>query len=296
MSKLLQKKAYLFIYPMLIIAFIGIVKYVVINIGSIGLAFTIKSNGSNGEQIFTLKNFTTLFAELGASGSGLWQYVVNTLLFFVTYLIKTVLAFFVAYFLYKKIFGYKFFRVIFYLPCLISPIVLVSIWKNLFESIGMIGRLVTDVFQLPYINPLTQSSTAKWLILGYSFWAGFGVSLLVFVGAMNRIPVDIIEAGVIDGCGLGREFYSIILPLAWETLSTMILLTVMGVFTATGPILFFTAGNFDTKTLSFFLFWETYKGEYNYPSAVGIFFTIIALPIVFGSRFIMNKMGSDVEY
>ncbi len=293
MSKLLQKKAYWFIYPMLIIAFLGIIKYIVINIGSIRLAFTIESNG---QQIATTQNFATLFAELTASGTGIWQYLVNTLWFFLIGMVKTLLAFFVAFFLYKKIWGYKIFRVVFYLPCLISPIVLVNIWKNMFDSIGIIGRLAQDVFNIAYINPLTQDSTAKWIILAYSFWAGFGIQLLVFVGSMNRIPNEIIEAGVMDGCGLSREFFKIILPLAWETLSTMLLLTIMCIFTATGPILFFTAGNFDTKTLSFFLFWETYSGTYNYPAAVGIFFTVLALPIVFGCRFIMSKINSDVEY
>jgi ABC-type sugar transport system permease subunit len=160
------------------------------------------------------------------------------------------------------------------------------------ESSGLIGQL----FGAGYINPLTDTSTATLTIVLYSFWGGFGTSLLVFVGAMNRVPSEIIDAGQIDGCGMGREFFSIIVPMVWETLSTMLLLTSMSVFTATGPILYFTRGNFETKTLSFFIFFETYNGSYNYPSAVGMFFTIIALPIVAFGRWLMNRANAQVQY
>ena len=289
MPKFMRKNAYWFIYPMLTIAVIGMIKYVYTNISAILLAFSIESNG---EQIYTFANFETLLKELVAPGTGLWQYLGNTIQYFVMYMLKTLVSFSVAYFLYKNILGYKIFRVVFYLPCIVSPIIFVNIWKNMLESEGIIGQL----FGEGYVNPLTEVGSATTTILIYSFWAGFGTSLLVFVGAMNRVPGEVIDAGTIDGCGMGREFFNIIVPMVWETLSTMLLLTSMSVFTATGPILYFTRGNFQTKTLSFFIFLETYNGTYNYPTAVGMFFTFLALPLVAFGRWLMNRGNSNVEY
>lgn len=291
MPKYMRKRAYWFIYPMLTIAFIGIAKYFWVNFNSILLAFSIESNG---EQVYTLDNFRTLIGEFAAPGSGMWQYLKNTLAFFLMYIVKTLTSFVVAYFLYRRIWGHRALSVIFYLPCLVSPIILVNVWKKMLESSGVVA-MIAEMLGIEYTNPLTSSATAMTTILIYSFWAGFGVSLLVFVGAMNRIPGEILEAARIDGCNTVQEFFRIIVPLAWETLSTMLLLTLMSIFTATGPILYFTRGNFETKTLSFYIFMETYNGTYNYPTAVGMFFTIIALPIVALGRWLMNKV-SEVEY
>lgn len=291
MPNYMKKRAYLFVYPMLTIAILGIIKYVWVNFNSILMAFSIESNG---EQIYTLDNFRTLLAELGAPGTGIWRYLGNTFSFFLVYTIKTLASFSVAYFLYKKVTGHKVLSIIFYLPCLISPIILVNIWKNLLESGGLVSKLV-ESFGMVYSNPLTNSETAMSVLLVFAFWGGFGTSLLIFVGAMNRIPAEVIDAGRIDGCNTAQEFFKIVLPLVWETLSTMLLLNLMAIFTATGPILYFTRGNFNTKTLSFYIFLETFNGNYNYPTAVGMFFTVLALPVVALGRWLMKKVP-EVEY
>lgn len=291
MPKYMRKRAYWFVYPMLIIAFWDIFKYLYINFNSILLAFSIESNG---EQVYTLNNFSRLFAEFAAPGSGMWRYLRNTFSFFLMAVSKTLVAFVVAYFFYKKIKGHKLFEVIFYLPCLISPIILTNIWKNMLES-GGLAEYFSKLFGITYQNPLTNAETAMSVILIYTFWAGFGASLLIFVGAMNRIPTEIIDAGKIDGCNIRQEFFRIILPLVWDNLSTMLLLNLMAIFTATGPILYFTGGSYNTKTLSFFIFWETYNGSYNYPTAVGIFFTLVALPVVALGRWLMSRVSGE-EY
>lgn len=294
MPKFMRKNAYFFIYPMLIISIIGIIKYLWINFSSILLAFSVENEF--GEQVYTISNFKRLFAEFTTPGSGIWKNLKNTFLFFTMYMIKTFASFSVAYFLYKKVLGYKIFRIVFYLPCIVSPIIFVNVWKDMLAGGGILNRLWLYGLGLDYVNPLTVTGKAIWVILIYSFWGGFGTSLLMFVGAMNRVPSEIVDAGQIDGCGMWREFFNIIVPLTWETLSTMLLLTAMCIFTATGPILYFTAGEKDTSTISFFLFYETYNGSYNYPTAVGMFFTLIALPIVAFGRWLMSKVNSDITY
>lgn len=294
MPKFMRKKAYLFVYPMLIIAVIGIFKYVYINFRAILLSFSIENE--YGEQVYTLANFERLFGEFANKESQIWKALINTLKYFAMYTVKTLVSYVVAYFLYKKIFGYKIFRVIFYLPAIISPIILVTVWDSMLSTGGVFNTIFNLFGGVEYSNPLTNANSATSVILTYSFWVGFGTSLLMFVGSMNRVPSEVLEAGLIDGCGMGREFFSIMIPLTWETLSTMLLLTTMSVFTASGPILYFSGGQNNTNTLSFWIFNETRNGVYNYPSAVGFFFTIVALPIVVGCRWLMNVLSPDVSY
>lgn len=293
MPKFMKKSAYLFIYPMLIIAVIGIIKYLYINFSSILLSFSVENE--YGEQVYTLANFEKLFLEFTNSDGEIWKALINTLKYFLMYTVKNLVSFVVAYFLYKKILGYKAFRVIFYLPSIVSPIILVGVWDSMLST-GGVFSIISEMFGNEYSNPLVNAATATDVILVFSFWVGFGTSLLMFVGAMNRVPEEILDAGLIDGCGMWKEFFKIMIPLTWETLSTMILLTTMSIFTATGPILYFTGGQNDTNTLSFWIFNNTRNGIYNYPSAVGLFFTIAALPIVVGCRWLMNKVNSDITY
>ena len=143
------------------------------------------------------------------------------------------------------------------------------------------------------------------IILLFSFWGGFGTDLLIFVGAMNRVPEEVLDAGLIDGCGIAREFFSLIIPLVWETLSTMLMIQSMSLFTATGPIIYFSPTVPKTYTLQYLLFQKltgfggTGAGtvnQYNYVATIGLFFTIIALPIVLFGRWLMNKVNSNISY
>ena len=96
---------------------------------------------------------------------------------------------------------------------------------------------------------------------------------------------------------MAREMFSIIVPMMWPTLSTTIILAMTGIFTASGPMLLFTEGKFDTMTISYWIFDQVnFSNSYEYPSAVGLTFTLLGLPIVFGARALMNHMYEDVEY
>ena len=111
MPKFMRTGAYLFIYPLLLIAAFDIFRYVYINISSVTLAFTIE-NAFTGEKSFTWEWFEKMFLQFSLAESNLKVAVGNTLKFFVMYFAKTLISFTVGYFLYKKVLGYKIFRVI----------------------------------------------------------------------------------------------------------------------------------------------------------------------------------------
>ena len=135
-------------------------------------------------------------------------------------------------------------------------------------------------------------------IISYCIWTGFGTNLILMTGAMARIPEDVLEAAQLDGISWGRELISIILPMIWPTFTTLIVMTFVGIFTSSGPILLFTRGEWDTGTISYFIFQQVYFGGGNqeYAAAVGIFFTIIAVPIILLVKKLMERWQDAVEY
>ena len=73
-----------------------------------------------------------------------------------------------------------------------------------------------------------------------------------------------------------REIFHFVIPLCWSTLSTMLIISLAALFTASGPILLLTGGSGNTFTLSYWIFYQVkFLGKYNQPAALGLIFTLI---------------------
>ena len=281
---------YGFVASLLALAVINfIVFWVIVNFSSILLAF----QDANGN--WSMSNFELFFDEIGTAGSVMAQATKNTLVFFgSSILVQFPLSVLFSYFLYKKVAMYKFFRVIFFLPSIISAVVLTSLYRYL-----LTGPVVELLRLFGMSRPpalLADSRYALWSIVIYGLWTGFGTNMILFNGAMARIPQDVVEYGHLEGVGFFRELFQIVIPLIWPTLSTVLLLACVGIFTASGPILLFTEGAFNTYTISYWIYEQTIRASYEYASAVGLVFTLVGLPIVLFVRWLLDRIGTDVEY
>ena len=145
-------------------------------------------------------------------------------------------------------------------------------------------------------------ATATPTIIAFTIWTGLGVNMILYLGAMNRLPQEVIEAGELDGISWWREMFVIVLPMIWPTVSTTLILQFTQLFNSSGPILLFgtagiPAGSYDTTTISYWIFSATQAGnDLNFPAAMGLFFTLISFPIVLFVRWLFNKIDPDVEY
>lgn len=264
-----------------------------VNFNSILLAF---QQRQNGELIWTFSNFNLLFREVSTYGSVFWLALKNTMLFFSSNLLITLpVSVIFCYFLYKKVFAYKVFRVIFYLPSIVPASVLVVIFKYIIATNGPLGTMMMTLGHEP-ISLLREASTAIWTILFYSIFMSFGGNLVLLSGAMSHIDKSIIEAGQIDGAGLFREFFGIVIPLIWPTLSTLIIFSFVGIFGASGPILLFTQGGADTTTISYWIYEQVYRtSEYHYPAAIGLTFTLVGMPVSLSILRLFRKSVESAE-
>ena len=249
---------------------------------------------------FTLNNFKDLFADLFGEESKMLGSFFNTMIaFVVNNFISFPITIVCAYFLFKKVFMVGTFRVVFFLPSVLSAVVLTTMFKyfigvdgvvqNLFILLG--GRL--EDYPMLLQNPATAFTT----ILMYELWSGIGYSVIIMSGAMYRIPTEIFESAKLDGANMFVEFFRIVLPLIWPTLSTYIVFKIAGVFTYTGPIMLFTDGAYNTYTIGFYIFEQVkYWNQLYYPSAVSLFWTGLGIPLVFFCKWFIEKFADDISY
>ncbi len=267
--------------------------YVYINIDSFFLAF------QRGGEFAGLENFKMLWDEVRADNSTILVAIKNTFIYFGAGLILFVWSIFLSYFFYKKIFAYKFFRFVLYMPAIISPVVFVALFKNLTSVNGAIALMIKNFnpdFKMP--NLLARSETATWTMVVYVLWMGWTKNMLYLGGSLARIPLEVLESARLDGVGPWDELTKILVPLLLPTLSTLLLLDVVGILGSSGPILLFTKGDYNTTTISYWMFtlvYNTGNDQYVKASAAGICLTLIMFPVVYTMRWLIGKIDS-VEY
>lgn len=289
-NKKKNRSRFLFVASFLVLPIINfIIFYIYVNLDSFVMAFQTYDTTTMSE-VFTINNFTRIWEMLVSSNAQnalIKEALLNTLLFFgVNTLIVMPLTLFLCYFLYKKVSGYRFYRAVIYMPCIIASSALVALYKISLGNGGLYEFFV-NLFGGTYTYPFALDAsygTAMTFIMIYNVVFGIGGNIIVISGAMNAIDKEVLEASQIDGCNWLDEFIRIILPSIWPTLSTIIILSVASFLGSTGPILAFDQGSHQTHTLSFYIFAlvsgmanETH-GEY-LASAIGLCMTVISFPL-----------------
>lgn len=295
-------KMHIFCYLMMVPAVITfLVWYVYINFSSIAMAFQVmKPDGSynwgNGAFEWGLGNFSYFFKELSLGDSMFNEAIRNSLIFFVcnTFL-DLPFALIFCYFVYKKILGYNTLRVLIYLPNIVIGTVTSALFKQVIALNGPIAVFISHFgLEMPALFNTTE--TAMPSLVFYNFFYGIGGNFILLGGAMNAIPEETLEAAKIDGCSWFREMVQLVIPMCWPTLSTMLITAAAGLFSSSGPILLFTKGAYGTYTISYWMYEQLLSGtNLEISSAIGIVFTIIALPIVLSFKRLMfwidDKIG-----
>ncbi len=286
----------LFIAGMLSIAIINfLVFWLYVNFNSILMAFQMQT--SKG-LVWTMENFERFFREVQIADFQLGLAIKNSMLLYVTgTFVSLPLSLLFAYYLFKKVVGADVFRVIFFLPSIISAAVLVTLFKYLVMPSGPVNELLSILTgQDIAIEWVVDEQYSMFTILFYTVWTGFGGNIVMLTGAIHRIPEDVIEYGKLEGISMTRELFNIVIPLMWPTLSTLIICSTAGLFTASGPVLLFTEGQFGTMTLGYFIFDKVQAGQYYYPASIGLIFTFIGVPITLAVKWFCDHLIEDVQY
>lgn len=289
-------KKTVFVWTMLFLAVINfLIFWLYVNFNSIVIAFRKPDTGK-----FSLENFSRMFREMGQESSSLKGAVLNSFYYFFAGIFITFpLSLIFSYFLYKKLPFSSFFRVIFFLPSIISSVVLVTLFKYIVAVNGPIHELLNFLTgrEVNYPVLLADPRYAVPTIIFYGIWTGFGLNIVLFTGAMFRIPEDIVEYDALEGVRFTRELFAIFTPMIWPTITTMLVYSTAGIFTNMANILVFTNGNFDTQTVAFFIFAQVkYSSAYNYPAAIGVFFSALGVPLVLGVKYFLERVFDSVAY
>ena len=217
---------------------------------------------------------------------------------FVAYVITTVasisLTIFFAYYVFKKKLFSRFFKVMLFLPSVISSLVMAVLFTSLAESI--IPGILNELFGVEVNALLTDPNSRFGMIIFYSIWVSFGTNILLYNGSMTAIDVEIIEAAHMDGAEGFKEFIYIIFPLIFPTFTTLFVTGLAGVFTNQYNLhaIYGEMAPRNIYTVGYYLFVRVKVGtyaDYTYLSAFGLLLTAVIMPVVLVVRWLMVKFG-----
>lgn len=174
-----------------------------------------------------------------------WQSLVNTsYLAFAKLLLEMPLAIILAVLVNKKLKAASFFRVIYFMPTVMSVAVVGIIFSIMFSAYnGIINALLQ---QVNIISKNVDFFAGRWssltVMLFVSLWTTFGINMLYFLMGLQNIPNELYESADIDGANTSQKFIHITLPLLAPTMQTVFLLSMLGTMRITDLILVMTNG------------------------------------------------------
>ena len=272
--------------------------YIYTNFSAITMAFT------NGQGEFSLENFARFGRELARVDSDLRVALKNTMITFAILFLSYPFKVLVSYFIYKKIPGAKFYRIVFFLPMIIFSVAVAMIFSRMVDVNGPIAGWIANMTGQESVELLSDSRYANLTIFANMIWLGFPGDLIIWGGTFARIPEDVLESASIDGVTWWQEFIKIIVPMVWPTVALQMVLIICNLFMSTGQVWLLTEGQYGTHTIQSWMYHILYQGSggaytsnvYNYLSAVGIIITLVAILLSTIVRKWSDKAFEEVEF
>lgn len=165
-----------------------------------------------------------------------WYSVWVTVLYAVMFMIFGFCAPIVLAFLLSEVpRGKLLFRTVFYLPAVLTGLVVIIMWKGFYAPDGMINDLLNGVVWLVNLLPgvemglfredwLQNPNWALFFCLLPTVWAGMGPGCLIYLAALKTIPEEIYEAADIDGAGIRHKITHIAIP----TIKILVMINFIG--------------------------------------------------------------------
>ena len=208
----------------------------------------------------------------------------NTLIFLVIHIpLQIIFALFLAEILNQKIKLRGAFRGAFFLPVIVSGVVVTILWQQLYGyDSGLLNRLLTGI-GLGKIGWLTDPDIAMASIAVMATWKNVGLYIILFLVGLQTVPTQYYEAADLEGATHLQKFFKITLPMINPTIFMVVILSTIGGFSLFIEPYVMTGGGPLNSTISAVLY--IYKQGFfyyhmGYAATLGLFFAFIILAVV----------------
>lgn len=175
-------------------------------------------------------------------------------------------------------------RSIFFIPNVLSMIIVAFIWQLVFREL------------LPAITPVKEwmmnPDFAPWLTIFVAVWQGVGYYTVIYLAGLQGIPQDIIESSALDGATGAKRFTKIVLPLLVPAITICLFLSIAGAL-KTFDIIFAlypsnsTSMGIDNITVN--IFYDAFRDKHAGLATAKAILLLLVITIVTGTQLVLTK-------
>lgn len=213
-----------------------------------------------------------------------WKAIINTLQFLLLHIpLQLVVSLFLAYLLNQKIKAASFFRASFFMPVIVSGVVVTILWQQLlgYDS-GLINRMLMSAGSNK-VGWLINPDIAIYSIAAMATWKNVGLYVILFLVGLQTVPTQYYEAAKMEGATRWQQFYHITLPMINPTIFMVVILSTIGGFNLFIEPYIMTGGGPLNSTLSAVLYIYKQAFQYynmGYSATLGFFYAIMIMSVV----------------
>jgi len=184
-----------------------------------------------------------------------------------------------------------FFRAGYFIPYVTASVAVIGVWLWLFNSDGLVNKLLGPL--IPDPSWLVNNAWAMPVIALFATWKQLGFYVLLYLAALQNIPVELYEAAQVDGAGPVRRFLSITVPgVRPATTLVVIAATITGANFFTEPYLLTGRGGPNGASMSpvLLMYQEGIEqGHAGYAAAIGVLLAIGVIAVSLVNRYLLER-------
>lgn len=188
-------------------------------------------------------------------------------------------------------------RTVFFVPYVVSMVVVAMIWRFLLSpGIGLVNVFLHLFGFDRNTGWLTNPKYTMAAVIMVAVWKWVGYHMVIYLAALQNIPGTLYEAADIEGAGAGQKFFRITFPLLAPTTWFLVIISVINTFQAFDQIFLMTKGGpmYKTDVIVFYIYRNAFT-YYDMPYASAVSWLLFV--VIFVVTYIQNKLSvTDWNY
>ncbi len=191
-----------------------------------------------------------------------WMLLRNNFILLINVPLQVFFGLVVGLLLYEKVKGWRFFRSLYYIPQIISAVIIGYLFRVLFGYEGPVNILLKAVgLESLAIEWMGNSASALGVIIFCLVWFSIGWQAIVILGGLSSIPNSVFEAARLDGANFWQRTFKIAVPMLVRVIEYAVIMSGVWTFTGLFPFIYsMTKGGpgYETTTLDYMVYVKSF--------------------------------------
>ena len=204
----------------------------------------------------------------------------NTVLYLIVAVpILAIVPLFLAILINQKIRGITLYKILIYIPVIVSIVVAAIAFKWLYAEQGILNYIL-NILHINSIGWLTDPKYAIYSVIIVTIWKGIGYYMMIYLAALMSVPKELYEACDIDGAGFLRKHLTVTIPHIMPTIALVTTISSISAMKIFAEIYVMTKGGplNSTKTIVYYIYEKAFENlDLGYASAMAVILLIIVM-------------------